>query len=71
MITLCAEFRFRASLRLIDARLTFGQRFGMENKTHVRHLRLYSKSSPESRSGGPGIVTESLAYVPVPPVREN
>jgi hypothetical protein len=31
MITLCPEFRFRASLRSINAWLTFGQRFGMES----------------------------------------
>jgi hypothetical protein len=31
MITLCPEFRFRASLRSINAWLTFDQRFGMES----------------------------------------
>ena len=30
MITLCPEFRFRASLRPINAWPTFGQRFWME-----------------------------------------
>jgi hypothetical protein len=63
MITLCPEFRFRASLRSINAWLTFDQRFGMESNPFGEALTIILQVKVELPFGYAYCVSPGAALI--------